>query len=134
MKYNCVINRVVDGDTIDVDIDLGFDIVLKNKRVRLAGLDAPESRTSDKKEDYVGEYVRDLLTDTLQAPVEAVLSFQEHKRGKYGRIIGDLCAASKGFLWSSYLLDRGLVLPEDTAQADKTIYWHKLYKELHDGS
>jgi len=45
--YVCVINRVVDGDTVDITIHLGFDIVLINQRVRLVGIDTPESRTTD---------------------------------------------------------------------------------------
>jgi micrococcal nuclease len=130
-KYNCVINRVIDGDTIDVDVDLGFDVVLKNKRVRLSGLDAAESRTKDKKEDYVGEYTRDLLKKVLEAPTEAVLTSTEHKRGKYGRIIGDLYIPSKDLTWSSYLLERGLVLPEETPQAVKTAYWHTLFTDMY---
>ena len=128
--YNCVINRVIDGDTIDIDVDLGFDVVLKNKRVRLQGLDAAESRTSDKLEDYVGEYTRDLLRRLLEAPTEAVLMSTQYKRGKYGRIIGDLYVPSLDITWSSFLLDKGLALPEETTQQEKTIYWHSLYKGM----
>ena len=47
-EYNCKIVKVVDGDTVDVDIDLGFGVWMRNERVRLYGIDAPESRTSDK--------------------------------------------------------------------------------------
>ena len=47
-EYKCTIDRWVDGDTVDVDIDLGFDVVLKKQRVRLSGIDAWESRTRDK--------------------------------------------------------------------------------------
>ena len=46
-EYRAKINRVVDGDTVDVDIELGFDIVLTGQRVRIMGIDTPESRTSD---------------------------------------------------------------------------------------
>ena len=49
-EYKCTIDRWVDGDTVDVDIDLGFDVVLKKQRVRLYGIDAWESRTRDKEE------------------------------------------------------------------------------------
>ena len=49
-EYPCKIKRVIDGDTVDVDIDLGFDVWLKKQRVRLYGVDTPESRTSDKEE------------------------------------------------------------------------------------
>ena len=53
-EYNAVIVKVVDGDTVDVDIDLGFSVWLKKQRVRLYGLDTPESRTRDKEEKKYG--------------------------------------------------------------------------------
>jgi micrococcal nuclease len=45
-QYKCKINKVLDGDTVDIDLDLGFNIVLSNQRVRMAGVDTPESRTA----------------------------------------------------------------------------------------
>jgi micrococcal nuclease len=53
-EYNVKVVRVIDGDTIDVDIDLGFNIVLKKQRIRLYGIDTPESRTRDKEEKVRG--------------------------------------------------------------------------------
>ena len=53
-EYSCKLVKVIDGDTVDVDIDLGFDIILKKQRVRLAGIDTPESRTSDLDEKKYG--------------------------------------------------------------------------------
>ena len=53
-EYNCKIVRVVDGDTVDVDIDLGFDVWLKKQRIRLYGVDTPESRTRDLEEKKYG--------------------------------------------------------------------------------
>ena len=62
-EYNCKIVKVVDGDTVDVDIDLGFGVWMRNERVRLYGIDAPESRTRDKEEKKYGlaskKYVQD---------------------------------------------------------------------------
>ena len=52
--YKCKVVKVVDGDTVDVDIDLGFGIVLANERVRVMGIDTPESRTRDKVEKKFG--------------------------------------------------------------------------------
>ena len=54
-KYNVKIRKVIDGDTVDVDIDLGFGVWLHKERVRIIGIDTPESRTSDKVEDLFGE-------------------------------------------------------------------------------
>ena len=52
-KYRCKLKKVVDGDTVDIDIDLGFEVWLKNQRVRLYGVDTPESRTRDKEEKKI---------------------------------------------------------------------------------
>lgn len=54
-QYNVTVTKVVDGDTIDVDIDLGFSVVLKKQRVRLMGIDTPESRTRDLVEKKFGK-------------------------------------------------------------------------------
>ena len=55
-EYKVMIDRWVDGDTVDVDIDLGFDVVLKKQRVRLHGINTPESRTRDLEEKKYGKY------------------------------------------------------------------------------
>lgn len=82
------ISRVVDGDTIDVDIDLGFNISY-SKRVRLAGIDTPESRTSDKFEKSLGleskEYLKHKLKD---AKVIVIKTEKPDSSEKYGRILG----------------------------------------------
>ena len=61
-EYKAVLVRVIDGDTIDVDIDLVFDVWLKKQRVRLAGIDAPESRTRNKAEKVLGLDSKEMLT------------------------------------------------------------------------
>lgn len=87
-EYNCTINRVVDGDTVDVDIDLGFGVVLKKERVRLLGIDAPETRTRDLEEKSKGLETKSYVEKML--PVGST----QHLRttgfnGKFGRILGD---------------------------------------------
>lgn len=57
-EYKAVISRVVDGDTVDVDIDLGFNVWLKKQRIRLYGIDTPESRTRDKVEKVFGNLAK----------------------------------------------------------------------------
>ena len=80
--------RVVDGDTIDVDIDLGFDISFTS-RVRLAGIDTPESRTTDKKEKVLGLEVKQRLKDLLSKSSNVVIRTQKpDSTEKYGRILG----------------------------------------------
>ena len=61
--YNCNLVKVVDGDTIDVDVDLGFDCWLRNKRVRLMGIDTPESRTRNLAEKALGLKAKERLIE-----------------------------------------------------------------------
>tara|TARA_Y100000996_G_C22545001_1_gene651456 strand:+ start:766 stop:1218 length:453 start_codon:yes stop_codon:yes gene_type:complete len=90
-EYNAKILRIVDGDTIDVDIDLGFGVWIHKERVRLEGIDTPESRTKDLEEKKFGllskEYVRGLLP--VGSIVKLVCKSYDSK-GKFGRILGDI--------------------------------------------
>jgi micrococcal nuclease len=80
--------KIVDGDTIDVDIDLGFDISFTS-RVRLAGIDTPESRTTDKKEKTLGLEVKQRLKDILSKSSSVVIRTEKpDSTEKYGRILG----------------------------------------------
>ena len=82
--------KVVDGDTIDVAIDLGFDISL-TKRVRLSGVDTPESRTTDLKEKTLGLEVKEWLKKKLQDQTDIIIKTElPDSTEKYGRIIGHL--------------------------------------------
>jgi micrococcal nuclease len=80
--------RVVDGDTIDVDIDLGFNISY-TQRVRLAGIDTPESRTTDKYEKALGLEVKKKLGELLKSATKIVIRTEKPDSSeKYGRILG----------------------------------------------
>ena len=80
--------KVVDGDTIDVDIDLGFDISFTS-RVRLAGIDTPESRTTDKEEKVLGLEVKDRLKHLISTANTVVIRTEKPDSSeKYGRILG----------------------------------------------
>ncbi|NBR22539.1 MAG: nuclease [Micrococcales bacterium] len=82
------VTGVVDGDTIDVDIDLGFNISY-SQRVRLAGIDTPESRTTDKKEKALGLEVKQRLKDILATASVVVIRTQKpDSTEKYGRVLG----------------------------------------------
>tara|TARA_Y100001970_G_scaffold265571_1_gene353319 strand:- start:154 stop:636 length:483 start_codon:yes stop_codon:yes gene_type:complete len=86
------INRVVDGDTIDVTIDLGFDL-LKKERVRIAGVDTPEKRTRDKEEKVLGIDATNWMKSKLEGAIkggEELIIRTELKGGvgKYGRLLG----------------------------------------------
>ena len=82
--------KVVDGDTIDAAIDLGFDISL-TKRIRLAGIDTPESRTTDAKEKALGLEVKEWLKHRLEFAKDIIIKTElPDSTEKYGRIIGHL--------------------------------------------
>jgi micrococcal nuclease len=84
--------KVVDGDTVDVDIDLGFGVWLKDERVRMMGIDTPESRTSDKVEKLFGLAAKQKLKSLLgKSPIlkTQVSKDGEDMKGKFGRILGD---------------------------------------------
>ena len=82
--------KVVDGDTIDADIDLGFDISL-TKRIRLAGIDTPESRTADAFEKKLGLQAKDWLKHKLEFAKDIIIKTElPDSTEKYGRIIGHL--------------------------------------------
>jgi micrococcal nuclease len=82
------VTKVVDGDTIDVDIDLGFDISFSS-RVRLAGIDTPESRTSDKMEKALGLEAKAYLKHEIESAKSVVIKTEKMDSSeKYGRILG----------------------------------------------
>ena len=88
-EYQCKIVRVVDGDTTDVDIDLGFGVWMKKQRVRFYGVDTPESRTSDKKEKVYGLAAKHFVESYLPKDSRQVLRTRKDSVGKYGRILGE---------------------------------------------
>jgi micrococcal nuclease len=103
--------KVVDGDTIDVIIDLGFDVSFTS-RVRLAGIDTPESRTTDAREKILGKEVKDYLTKALDGATDIVIRTEKvDSSEKYGRILGwlfinretdslNLQLVNKGYAWA----------------------------------
>ena len=86
-EYRITVNKIVDGDTVDVDIDLGFGVWLKKQRIRLYGIDTPESRTRDLEEKKYGLMAKKFITEQLQDG--AILKTRLDKKGKYGRILGE---------------------------------------------
>lgn len=93
-EYKCKILRVVDGDTVDIDIDLGFGMWMHKERVRMMGIDTPESRTRDKVEKAFGLAAKTKLKELLPIGSIQILKTEidksgEDKKGKFGRILGD---------------------------------------------
>ena len=92
-KYDVRLVKVVDGDTVDVDIDLGFGIWLHDERVRIMGIDTPESRTRDKIEDLFGEAAKARVKELFESEHVKLITEEDRKgedmKGKFGRILGD---------------------------------------------
>ena len=91
-EYDITVVKVVDGDTVDVDIDLGFGICLKDERVRIMGIDTPESRTSDRVEKLFGKAAKNRLYELLSEGAKLITTEDKHgedMKGKFGRILGD---------------------------------------------
>ena len=86
-EFHVTISKIVDGDTVDVDIDLGFSTILKKQRVRLMGIDTPESRTRDKVEKLFGKASKAHLKHLLS---EGDITLVSHDKGKFGRILGKI--------------------------------------------
>ena len=89
-EYKCKIVRVVDGDTVDVDIDLGFAVWLNKQRIRLFGVDTPESRTRDAEEKKFGILAKNFVKGRLPVGSMQILRTRmDDSRGKFGRILGE---------------------------------------------
>ena len=93
-EYNVTIAKVVDGDTVDVDIDLGFGMVYKKQRVRMLGIDTPESRTRDLVEKTFGKASKKNLKKLLEEAESITLI--SHDKGKFGRILGEIFVHEEG--------------------------------------
>jgi len=88
-EYRCKVSRVVDGDTVDVDIDLGFGVWLHKERVRVLGIDTPESRTRDKEEKKYGLAAKAFVKDFFKIGDVILTTKKYDAKGKFGRILGD---------------------------------------------
>ena len=88
-EYKCKMVKIVDGDTVDVDIDLGFGIILANQRIRMFGIDTPESRTRDKIEKKYGLLAKNYVKKFLPVKsYQTLVTEKDDARGKFGRILG----------------------------------------------
>tara|TARA_B100001175_G_scaffold36034_1_gene26255 strand:- start:174 stop:599 length:426 start_codon:yes stop_codon:yes gene_type:complete len=87
-EYRCKIVKIVDGDTVDVDIDLGFGVWMHKERIRLYGIDTPESRTRDLDEKKYGLIAKSWIEKFMPLGSTQTLITQKDKSGKFGRILG----------------------------------------------
>ena len=121
--------RVVDGDTIDVLIDLGFGLT-KKERVRVAGIDTPESRTRNLYEKYLGKEAATYLEEELLA--ENII-IKTEKDGKYGRMLGWLYKEGENISIQERMINKGYGWPYDGGTKEKT-FEELRQKRIADGS
>ena len=112
------ITKVVDGDTIDANIDLGFDISL-TKRIRLAGIDSPESRTTNLKEKALGLESKEWLKKALEGAKDILIKTEKpDSTEKYGRIIGHLFINDQETSLNNQMIDEGYALEYEGGKKD----------------
>ena len=117
------INRVVDGDTIDVTIDLGFELY-KKERVRVAGVDTPEKRTRDKEEKELGidatNWLKDKHNETIKGDEELVIRTElKGGGGKYGRLLGWLYVGDSDISLNEHMITEGYAWSYDGGTKQK---------------
>ena len=120
-RYKVEVTRVVDGDTVDVDIDLGFGMTYKKQRVRLMGIDTPESRTRDLEEKFYGKQSKKFLSSVLKSKVVTLLS---HDKGKFGRIIGELFVEGDDMSVNQLMIRENHAVPYFGQSKDDTVQGH----------
>ena len=117
------VNRVIDGDTIDVTLDLGFSLT-KKERVRIAGVDTPEKRTRDKEEKILGidatNWMKEKLTETIKGDEELVIRTElVGGVGKYGRLLGWLYVGDDEFSLNEQMITEGYAWAYDGGTKQK---------------
>ena len=130
-EYDVTVVKVVDGDTVDVDIDLGFKIQLKDERVRIMGIDTPESRTSDKVEKLFGLAAKERLYSLLEKDAKLITSEDKDgidMKGKFGRILGDFRTAD-GRLVTEIMIEEGHCVPYFGGSKEETQEAHMKNRE-----
>jgi len=131
-KYDINIIKVLDGDTVDVDIDLGFGVVLANERVRIMGIDTPESRTRDLTEKKFGLASKARLKEILGKTATLVCKEYDAK-GKFGRVLGDF-TTNDGRMVTDVLVEEGHAVAyfggsKEEIQAKHLVNREKLLRE-----
>ena len=107
-EYECTIRRVVDGDTVDVDVDLGFGTWRCSERIRLYGVDTPECRTRDAEEKAAGLLAKEFVKDALH--VGKTYKLQTREKGKFGRFLGVIFISARTSI-NAALVSEHLAVP-----------------------
>jgi len=130
-QYKCKINKVLDGDTVDIDLDLGFNIVLANQRVRMAGIDTPESRTSNKEEKPRGLLSKKKLAEKLPVGSWQIIETQKSNSNddKFGRILG-VFILEDGTKVNDWLIKNNYAVPYKGENKELTQAEHQANKKI----
>jgi len=131
-EYDVTVLYVVDGDTVDVDIDLGFGVTLRDERVRVMGIDTEESRTSDKVEDLFGEAAKSRVKELMKDGAKLITTENKHgedMKGKFGRILGDFRLPS-GKTLTETLIEEGHAVPYHGQSKDDILAQHLANREV----
>ena len=126
-EYNAIVTRVVDGDTIDVNIQLGFDVMLFKQRVRLYGIDTPESRTRDKEEKVRGLLSKAFVQETCT--INRKIRLKSYDRGKFGRILGDIYELDSDISINQIMIEEGYAVPYTGDNKEELIKLHEANKQ-----
>lgn len=130
-EYDVTVVKVVDGDTVDVNIELGFGIVLADERVRIMGIDTPESRTSDRVEKLFGKAASKRLGELLKKDAKLITTENksgEDMKGKFGRVLGDFRAAD-GRLVTEIMSEEGHCVPYFGGSKGDTQAQHEINRQ-----
>ena len=125
-EYHAKVNKVIDGDTINVDLDLGFNVVLSNQNVRLLGIDTPESRTSDKTEKIFGnlskEKVKEFI-DKCEGQIILQISLGDSEE-KFGRLLGKVINPKDNVILNEWLIANHYAVAYNGENKDKVAQAH----------
>jgi micrococcal nuclease len=130
-QYKCKIIKVLDGDTVDIDLDLGFKIILANQRVRLAGVDTPESRTTIAEEKVRGILSKKKLAEKLPIGSWQIIETQkpDSNDDKFGRILG-VIILEDGTRVNDWLIQNNYAVPYKGENKDLTQAEHQANKNI----
>ncbi len=131
-EYHAKVTEVVDGDTIVIDIDLGFDVIFTKQKVRLLGVDTPESRTSDKTEKVFGLASKDYVKKFIESCTDKHVIIRTHVsddvdsngREKFGRLLGEIIQPDTKKVLNDELINNGFAVRYMGENKDKV-------KDLH---
>ena len=125
-RYKVEVTRIVDGDTVDVDIDLGFGMTYKKQRVRMMGIDTPESRTRNLEEKFYGLQSKAHLTKLIENANE--IQLLSHDKGKFGRILGELFDPDSVVSINQQMIDDYHAVPYFGQSKEDTELGHQMNK------